>query len=194
VGYPQLVEALRAETRRRVGEIAERAALDAEDVMRRARAEAEQDNQRRVEEAEEHDERKRSRAIAAAQIAVEGDVLAEKRGLLERARAAVERTASADSDSAFLGRLSRLLELIEEGPVELRVTPGREEAVRDLVRQTRSGPMASVLPFADGRVGVEARTERVIWDDTVSSRVGRVWQAREAELAAMLFEGSDEGL
>jgi V/A-type H+-transporting ATPase subunit E len=166
--------AAEGEAARLVEEARAGAAVAREAVLARARADAE----RAVREAEERHALARDRAL-----------LVERRQLLDGLRVEIAvalRAASTPALDAAL--LAEVLPEVGEGPLEVIVDPGAEEAARralaalDAVAAAR----ATVRAAPERRGGVVVIAGRRVLDDSLPARLARIWPDLEPELAGLL--------
>jgi V/A-type H+-transporting ATPase subunit E len=131
------------------------------------------------------------RRAALESIALERDraLLAERRRLLDELREEIERRLSAVGSPALDARLlAEVLPEAGDGPLEVVVDPGAEEAAR--------AALAALSPALAGRAairsagrrrgGIEVVTGRRVLDDTLPSRLARAWPDLESELERLL--------
>lgn len=191
-GYPELLRVIEAE--------AEREAREARDAAERERA-------RILEEARAGLEALRSallertrRACADRErLAREGIARTRERERLLAVRAQLDalRAAALAELPARAGPeldariLAELLPEAGDGPLELEVDPGAEEACRAVL--ARLDPAAAsrtrIRAAAVRRGGIVLTTGRRVLDDTLPARLERLWPELEPELAGFLFAG-----
>jgi V/A-type H+/Na+-transporting ATPase subunit E len=190
VGYPALLEVLEEEASR-----------EARDV----RAAAEQEATRIVEDAREAARKAREALLARERASLdararadrealardlERTLLAERRRHLERMREeALHGLPAAGSPELDAQFLADVLPEIEDGPVEVAVDPGAEDAVRAALQRLAPDVAARtrVVAAPARRGGIEVLTGRRVLDDTLPARLERAWPDVEAELASVLF-------
>ncbi len=185
MGYPELLRVLEDEAAReardlraagereaaRIVEEADRAARAARDALL-ARERTEGDARRRA-------------ALEAAALERERSLLFERRRLLEDLRdEALRRLPAAATPELEARLLAEILREVGDGPFEVVVDPGREDATRAALA---GRPGAVVRPAAAPRGGVEIVAGRRVLDNTLPSRLERAWPAVEAELAELLL-------
>lgn len=196
MGYRELLQALEAEVERQIRELDEEAARESCRLLDETRRQV--DAERRTALAREGrrlDEEAR-RAVGRARLEQAQVLLAEKRRLLAELRREAEARLPALGDDASLARLVDELVLeLDEGPLEFRVAPGQEEALaRHLGRRhPELLRLATITGAPEIRGGVEVSLGgRQRLDNTLPSRLDRVWPLLEGAVAARLF-GEDEG-
>jgi V/A-type H+-transporting ATPase subunit E len=185
MGYPELLRVLEGEAAREARDLraagAREAARIVEEAERAARAARDALLARERTEAEA---RRRS-ALEGVALQRERRLLFERRKLLDELRAEVLRRLPAAATPELDARL--LAEVLPEasgGPIEIVVDPGREEAARAALA---ARPGAIVRAAAARRGGVEIVAGRRVLDNTLPSRLDRVWPVVEAELADLLL-------
>lgn len=191
MGYPALLRVLEEEASKEAQQVrasAEREAVrivaEAREAVRASR-EALLSRERAALEA--------SRRTSAEALAQERErtLLVERRRHLETLRAEVLRrlpsAGGAELDRRLLGEA---LPEIGDGPVDLVVDPGSEEAARAAL--ARIAPevalRARIRAAPARRGGIEVGSGRRVLDDTLPARLERAWPELEAELAALLGE------
>ncbi|HET8540299.1 MAG TPA: hypothetical protein VFL83_10555 [Anaeromyxobacter sp.] len=186
MGYAELLRVLEGEAARearevraagrreaaRIVEEASRAAAAARDgLLARERAQA---------------EARRRAALESLALERERALLFERRRLLDELRdEVVRRLPSAAAPELDARLLAEVLAEAGDGPIEVVVDPGREEAARAALG---GRPGATVRAAAARRGGVEVVAGRRVLDDTLASRLERAWPELEAELVGLLLE------
>jgi V/A-type H+-transporting ATPase subunit E len=190
VGYPALLRVLQEEAAREAREIRASAEREASRVVAEARASARSAGQAVMERERAAAEARRRVSRESRAMERERALLAESRRQLEVLRAEVLRRLPTLGSPELDARLvAELLPEIGEGPVELVVDPGAEEAARAVLARLapevarRTEVRAAPAP----RGGVEIVNGRRVLDDTLPSRLERAWPDLEAELAGILL-------
>lgn len=188
MGYPELLRVLREEAAREARDVREAALRTAARVRAEARQKA--DAAREALVARERVEAEAARRAAAESLALERDrnLLVEGRRHLEALREeALRRLAAAGSPELDARLLAEILPETGDGPLEVVVDPGAEEAARATLARLAPGRPVAVRAAAAPRGGVEVVCGRLLLDDTLPSRLLRAWPELEAELAALLL-------
>lgn len=186
MGYPELVRVLREEARREAGEVRAAGLAEAAGTVEEARRAAGAAREALLARERAEREARRRAALEALALDRERALLFERRRLLEGLRADVERAlAGAGSAELDARLLAEVLPEAGDGPIEVVVDPGREEAARAALAG-RAG--AVVRAAAAARGGVEVVAGRRVLDDTLPARLERAWPELEAELAELLLE------
>jgi V/A-type H+-transporting ATPase subunit E len=185
MGYPELLRVLEDEAAREARELraagAREAARIVEEAQRAARAAC---DALLARERAEADARRRS-ALEGVAAERERRLLFERRRLLDDLRAEVLRRLPAAATPELDARLlAEVLAEASDGPIEVLVDPGREEAARAAVAER---PGATIRAAAAPRGGVEIVAGRRVLDNTLPSRLDRAWPLVEAELAELLL-------
>jgi len=158
VGYPELRQALREETRRQLGEIEAEAARRAAEIVAAARAEADREREATCAEAELLAAEADRRAAARQALEQERLLLLEARRLLDALRAEAAARLPGLVDKACRARLAAELAGELDG---------------------------ASWELGDGGL-VATRGGRTV-DNTPPARLARAWPALEPQLAAILF-------
>jgi V/A-type H+-transporting ATPase subunit E len=192
VGYGELLRVLEEEASREVREIREAADRERERIVAEARSAAGAARQALLERERAAAEGRRAAALAAAALERDRTLLVRRRALLDALGAEVASRLPAPAGPGVLARLlPEVLAEAGEGPFQLRVDPGEEEACREILSRLHpelSG-RAEIRAAPAPRGGVELLAGRRVLDDTLPARLARAWPALEPELAAILFEG-----
>jgi V/A-type H+-transporting ATPase subunit E len=117
-------------------------------------------------------------------------VLLERRRLLDRIREVVRERLVASGGAELDARLlAEVLPEAGDGPLEVEVDPGAEEAARAALAALSPGAAARAVVRASRRRrgGVRMGAGLRELDDTLPSRLERAWPELEPELAAILF-------
>lgn len=186
MGYPELLRVLEEEAAREAVAVREAAGREAVRIVEDARraAGAARDALLARERAEA--EGRRHAAIEARALDRERALLFERRRLLEDLRQEiVRRLAAAGSPELDARLLAEVLPEAGDGPIEVIVDPGAEEAARAVLRG-RAGVSVRAAPARRG--GVEMVAGRRVLDDTLPARLERAWPDLEGDLAALLLE------
>ena len=185
MGYPELLRVLEGEAAREAREVraaAEREALRiVEEAGRAARA---AEDALLARERAEAEARRRAKLESLA-LDRERALLFERRKLLDELRDEVlRRLPAAGSPELDARLLAEVLPEAGDGPLEVIVDPGREDAARAAIGG-RPGAVVRAAPVARG--GVEVVAGRRVFDDTLPARLERAWPELEAELAELLL-------
>lgn len=190
MGYPELLRVLREEAAREARDVRDAAQRTATRIRAEARGVA--DAAREALIARERAEGEAARRAAGESLALERErtLLVERRRHLEALREEVlRRLAAAGSVELDARLLAELLPETNDGPLEVVVDPGAEDAARAALARLAPGRPATVRAAAAPRGGVEVVTGRLVLDDTLPSRLQRAWPELEAELATILLGG-----
>lgn len=192
MGYHELLKALEDEVERQIRRIE----ADANETCQRLDAKIHRQLAARREEALAAEARRlddeAQRAVSRARFEQARALLAEQRRLLADLRQEAERRLPALDEAALAARLvDDLAPELGDGPVELRVSPGREAAFADaLSRRHQELARRAIVTGVEGLGGgvVAALDEgRQLLDNSLPSRLDKAWQQLEGELAAALF-------
>ena len=192
MGYSELLKALEDEVVRQIRQIeeetglaCERLATESRQVLTAGRQDAlARERQRLDEEAR--------RVVSRAHFDQSRTLLAEQRRLLTDLRREAEQGLRALDDTSTVTRLvDELMPELGDGPVEFRVSKGREAAfISDLARRhpelARRATVAGVDITAGGVVAA-LNGGRQLLDNSLQSRLEKAWQQLEGVLAAELF-------
>jgi V/A-type H+-transporting ATPase subunit E len=192
VGYPELLRVLGDEAAREAREVLAGAERERDRILSAARGEASAVRDALVARARGEAEARRKASLEAIALDRDRAVLFERRRLLTELREEALRRLPACGSPALDARLlAEVLPEAGDGPLELVVDPGLEEAAR--------GALAALAPEASARAtvraaparrgGIELVAGRRVLDDTLPSRLERAWPDLEAELAGILEEG-----
>jgi V/A-type H+/Na+-transporting ATPase subunit E len=190
VGYPALLKVLEEEASREVREVRAAAEREAAGAVARAREEARAAREALLARERASLEARRRNAAEAIDRDRERSLLAERRRHLEALRAEVlRRLRGAGSPELDARLLAELVPEIGDGPFELVVDPGAEDAARAALARIApaAAERASVRAAPAPRGGVAVVTGRRELDDTLPARLERAWPDLEAELAAELL-------
>jgi V/A-type H+-transporting ATPase subunit E len=190
VGYPELLRVLGEEAAREARAIVAASHRDAARIVSEARAAAEASRSALLARERSEAEGRRRAALESVSRERERALLVDRRRHLEALRAEVLRRATAAASPDLDARLlEEVLPETEDGPLEIVVDPGREDAMREALRRLdpRRAAAASVRAGPAPRGGIEVVAGRRVLDDTIASRLDRAWPALEAELAGILF-------
>jgi V/A-type H+-transporting ATPase subunit E len=190
VGYPELLRVLADEAAHEAEAV--RAAAERERARILAEARATAQAARTSIAVAEHDAAEAQRRTALDGVAAERDraLLVERRRLLDaaqdEARARLPSPAAAAIDARLL---AELLPEVGDGPIEVVVDPGAEEAARAVLASLAPAvaARARVIAAPSARGGIAVLAGRRVLDDTLPARLARAWDALEPELAALLF-------
>ncbi len=191
MGYPELLRVLGEEAAREAREVRAAAERERERILVHAREESAASHAALLARARADAEAHRRATLESLALERERELLRERRRLLEALREeVVARLATAGSVALDARLLAEVLPEAGEGPLEVVVDPGHEEAARAAI--------AALSPEAAGRTAVRAAPERRggvllvagrrVLDDTLPSRLERAWPDLESELAAILGE------
>lgn len=192
MGYPELLRVLGEEAAREGRALQAAAERERDAILARAREESAAARDALVARARaEADERRRTQLEA---IALERDrtLLLERRRLLAELREEIlRRLAGASSPTVDARLLAELLQEAGDGPLEVIVDPGAEEAMRGAlaVAEPSVAARCDVRSAPERRGGIYVVSGRRVLDDTLPSRLERAWPDLEAELSAILGEG-----
>ncbi len=190
MGYPELLRVLGEEVAREAREVHALAERESARILREARDGACAARDALVA---------RARAEAGARLRADREGLAVERErtlLVERHRQLdvlraelLRRLAAASSPELDARLLAEVLPEVGEGPFEVVVDPGAEEAARAaLARVAPDAARRATVRAAQGpRGGVEVVSGRRVLDDTLPARLERAWPDLEADLGALLF-------
>ncbi len=191
MGYPELIRVLEQEAAREARDVAAAAEREEARILAEAREAARAAfGGLLVREQSAAEARLRS---ARESFALERDraLLLERRCQLDHLRAEILRRLPAAASPELAARLlGEILPEVGEGPFDVVVDPGAEEAARSALAlfSPEASRRATVRASAVARGGVEVVAGRRVLDDTLPSRLERAWPELEAELAALLFE------
>jgi V/A-type H+-transporting ATPase subunit E len=192
VGYPELLRVLGEEAAREAREVRAAAVQERERILAAARADAAAVREALVARARGEAEARRKTALESIALDRERTLLFERRRLLDELYEEVRRRlAGASSPALDAQLLAEVLPEAGDGPLEVIVDPGAEEATRAALEALSPGiaRRATIRAAPAARGGVEVVAGRRVLDDTLPSRLERAWPDVEAELAAILEEG-----
>jgi V/A-type H+-transporting ATPase subunit E len=192
VGYPELLRVLGEEAAREAREVRAAAVQERERILAAARADSAAARESLVARARAEAEGRRRTALESSALERERALLFERRRLLDELHEEVRRRLAGASSPALDARLlAEVLPEAGDGPLEVIVDPGAEEATRAALEALAPGlaPRATIRAAPAPRGGVEVVAGRRVLDDTLPSRLERAWPDVEAELAAILEEG-----
>jgi vacuolar-type H+-ATPase subunit E/Vma4 len=200
MGLPELLDALESEVDRQVREIEAQARRDGERrlaevrdaVAERRRSSLERERARLDEEA--------SRTRSRLRVERERTLLTEKREILMTLRREIEQRAATTERARLLAKL--LDELLadsgadDDAPIHLRVEPGSVELVRHLLEEHHPdlARRAEVEGVEGMACGVELGLEGEILDNTLPSRMVKLWPVVEGRVATILFGDDRDGV
>ena len=192
MGYPELLRVLGEEAAREAREVRAAAVQERERILAAARADAAAVREALVARARGEAEARRKTALESIALDRERTLLFERRRLLDELYEEVRRRlAGASSPALDAQLLAEVLPEAGDGPLEVIVDPGAEEATRAALEALSPGiaRRATIRAAPAARGGVEVVAGRRVLDDTLPSRLERAWPDVEAELAAILEEG-----
>lgn len=190
MGYAALLGVLREEVAREVREVRAAAEREAARIVADARQAAGAARAALLERERAAMEVRRRGGRESVLFDRERALLAERRRQLEVLRAEIVRrlpgAAPPDLDARLLAELAPEL---GDGPLELVVDPGAEDAARAALARIapEAAARARVRAAPAARGGIEVVTGRRVLDDTLPARLERAWPDLEAELAALLL-------
>jgi V/A-type H+-transporting ATPase subunit E len=190
VGYPELLRVLEEEAAREAQDVRAAAARERDRIVAEARAAARAAREALLARERGDGEARRRAALESLALRRERALLVERRELLDRLAARVrERLAASGSPELDARLLAEVLPEAGEGPLEVVVDPGAEDAARAALAAISPAVAARavVRPAPARRGGVEVVAARRALDDTLPSRLERAWPDLEAELAGILF-------
>jgi vacuolar-type H+-ATPase subunit E/Vma4 len=190
VGYPELLRVLQEEAAREARDVRAAAAVERDRVLATARADAISAREALLARARAETEARRRAALEAVAMDRERALLVERRRELDRLRGEARlRLAGAGSPELDARLLAEVLPEAGEGPLEVVVDPGAEDAARAALAalSRAAAARATVRPAPARRGGVEVIAGRRVLDDSLPSRLDRAWPELEAELAGILF-------
>ena len=190
MSHPALLRILEEEASREAREVRAAAEREAARIVAEARMIA--GAAREALLARERASLEARRRAAAESLARDREraLLTERRRHLEALRREVlcrlSRCGCAELDARLI---AEVMPEIGDGPVELVVDPGAEDAARAALARLapEAAPRTAVRAAAAPRGGVEVVTGRRVLDDTLAARLERAWPEIEAELAAQLL-------
>ncbi len=192
MGYPELLRVLGEEAAREARDVSAAAERRRGEILAHAREEAAAARNALVSRARAEADARRRTQLESISLERERTLLVERRRLLDDLRAEIRvRLGTAGSPRVDAALLAELLPEIGDGPFEVVVDPGAEEAIRAALAAAGPGVAARATVHAAParRGGVAVVAGRRVLDDTLPSRLERAWPDLESELAAMLGEG-----
>ncbi|OFW05196.1 MAG: hypothetical protein A3I61_10575 [Acidobacteria bacterium RIFCSPLOWO2_02_FULL_68_18] len=198
MGYHELLEALEDEVERQIRQIE----ADTEEHCQRLDAKVRRELVARRDGAVAAEQRRldaeAQRALSRARFQQARTLLVEQRRLLAEVRQEAERRLPALDEAAPAVRLvDEVVPELGEGPVEFRVSPGREAAFMEALARRHPGlaRRSTVSSLDGGGGGIVAAFDRgrQLLDNSFRSRLERAWQQMEGELAAELFGDLTDG-
>jgi V/A-type H+-transporting ATPase subunit E len=192
VGYPELLRVLGEEAAREAGALRAAALREHDAIVADALAQAGAAREALVARARAEAEGLRRARLESMALDRDRVLLLERRRLLDDLRGEVgRRLAAAGSPAVDARLLAEVLPEAGDGPLEVVVDPGAEEAACAALRElaAAAADRATVRAAAERRGGVLVVAGRLVLDDTLPARLERVWPDLEAELAALLGEG-----
>lgn len=190
MGYPELLRVLGEEAAREARDLIAAAERDHARIVAEARAAADRTCSTLLARERAELEDRRRAACDAAALARERALLLEQRRLLDELRSEIlRRLSAARSPELDAHLLAEVLLEAGDGPLEVVVDPGAEDACRAaLARIDVALPARATIRAAPAvRGGVEVVCGRRVLDDTLPSRLERAWPSIETELAGILF-------
>ena len=190
MGYAALLGVLREEVAREVREVRAAAEREAARIVADARQAAGAARAALLERERAAMEVRRRGGRESVLFDRERALLVERRRQLEVLRAEIVRrlpgAAPPDLDARLLAELAPEL---GDGPLEVVVDPGAEDAARAALARIapEAAARARVRAAPAARGGIEVVTGRRVLDDTLPARLERAWPDLEAELAALLL-------
>ncbi|HEX9053011.1 MAG TPA: hypothetical protein VF841_20955 [Anaeromyxobacter sp.] len=185
MGYPELLRVLEDEAAREARDLRAAGAREAARIVEEAERAARAARDALLAREQAQAEARRRSALEGAALRRERTLLFERRGLLDDLRAeALRRLPAAATPELDARLLAEVLPEAGDGPIEVVVDPGREEIARAALGDR---PEAIVRVAAAPRGGVEIVAGRRVLDDTLPSRLERVWPLVEAELHELLL-------
>jgi len=198
VGYRELLRALDDEVERQIRQIE----AEADAVCQRLDATTHREVAARRDAALAAEERRLEthvrHAVGRARFEQARALLVEQRRWLDEIRHEAERRLPALNDAALAARfVDEIAPELGDGAVELRVSPGREDAFVAVLSQrhpalARRATVTAVDGMGGGVVAV-LDGGRQLLDNSLASRLGKAWQQMEGELAAELFGDFTDG-
>ncbi len=186
MGYPELLRVLEDEAAREARDVRAAGRREAAAILDEARRAAGAACDALVARERAEAEARRRAALESLALERERTLLVERRRLLDALREEILRAlpgaASPELDARLL---AEVLPEAGEGPLEVVVDPGREDAARAALGDR---PGAVVRAARARRGGVEVVAGCLVLDDTLPARLERAWPDLEAELAALLLE------
>lgn len=192
MGYPELLRVLGEEAAREARDVRAAAERERDAILTRARDEAAAVREALIGRARAEAEAQRRTRLESIALERERTMLLERRRLLAELRAEIEaRLVAAGSPEIDAQLLAEVLPEAADGPLEVVVDPGAEEAARAaLARISPDAATRSTVRTAPARRGgVVVVAGRRVLDDTLPARLERAWPDLEAELAAVMEEG-----
>ena len=193
MGYPELLRVLGEEAAREARDVLAAAARERDRILAAALAESSAARDALLARAGGEADARRKTALESIALDRDRALLFERRRLLEAVHdEALRRLPGHGAPAVDARLLAEVLPEVGEGPFEVVVDPGAEEAMRAALAAAGPGvaARATVRAAPVRRGGVEVLAGRRVLDDTLPSRLERAWPDVEAELAAILAEGS----
>lgn len=190
MGYPELLRVLEEEADREAREVRTAAERDREQILSDARRAARAAGEALLARERTEAESRRHAALEALALERERALLFERHRLLAELRGEIERRlAGAGSPELDARFLAEVLPEAGDGPLEVIVDPGAEDAARAALHRLSpaAAARATVRASRERRGGVEVIAGRRLLDDTLPSRLARAWPDLETDLAALLL-------
>lgn len=190
MGYPELLRVLGEEAAREARDVAAAAEREEARILAEARDAARAAFGALVARERSEGEVRLHTAQESFALERERVLLVERRRQLEGLRAEILRRLGAAGSPELDARfLADILPEVGDGPFEVVVDAGAEEAIRAALARIspEAAGRATVRGAAAPRGGVEVVAGRRVLDDTLPARLERAWPDLEAELAAILF-------
>lgn len=191
MGLPELLEALEREVDRQVREMNERAEAEGRRLLDAVRGEISEAHRAELERARARLDDESARARSRLRIERARKILTMKRELLAMLRLEVEKRAKVLDPRALLPRL--VDEIISDadggGPIRLRVEAKSAELLRrELEARHRAVADRIEIEAVKGMSpGVELVKDDEVIDNTLPSRLRKLWPSVEGEVATLLF-------
>ena len=193
MGYPELLRVLGEEAAREARDVLAAAERERDRILGVALAESAAARDALLGRARVEAEARRKTSLESIALDRDRALLFERRRLLDGIHdEALRRLPEHGSPELDARLLAEVLPEVGGGPFEVVVDPGAEEAARAAL--AAAGPevsgRATIQVASARRGGIEVLVGRRVLDDTLPARLERAWPDVEAELAAMLAEGS----
>jgi V/A-type H+-transporting ATPase subunit E len=191
VAYQDLLHALEEDVARQADELRETAARDRVRMLDEAWSRAAAEREQALSRLRAELDAKRQRALAQASLRHAREVLMEKRRLLADLQTQTRAKLSSSKAPEVLARLiDELIPEVGDGPVELVVDPGQEQACSEHLRRAHPEILdrCTVRAAASPRGGVEAVLgARGVLDNSFPARLANAWPQLESRVATALF-------
>ncbi len=196
MGYRELLGALQEEVGRQVRELRDGAAEQSRRLLAAAEQAVAAEREAALDAEGRRLQEESSRSLSDARLERERVLLEEMSRAMAGILVEAEARLPARDGPALLARLlDELAPELGEGPVELAVKPGDEDALRRHVERRHPGLTARVTIRGASDVGGGVRASlggRQILDNTLPSRLRNAWQRLEPDVARILF-GDERG-